>query len=288
MHLTLSACLPFSLRAVIDSHGWSQLAPFAVEAHNETLTRIECLSTGRVVELCIHETTGGASVEAKGRFTGAEREEVGYKVWWMLGLGQDFSPFYRRIRNAPKLAHVEPKAMGRLLRSPSVFEDAVKTILTTNTTWQGTIRMVEAIVAAHGTPLPTDPSRHAFPTPQQLAATHEAELRGLGLGYRAPYVLELAQHTAGGSVDLEALKELPDSEVRQRLRALKGIGEYAATSLMVLLGHYDHIPTDSWATKLVSQEWYGGEPVGREEVERAFAPWGEWKALVYWFWDWSS
>jgi 3-methyladenine DNA glycosylase/8-oxoguanine DNA glycosylase len=44
---------------------------------------------------------------------------------------------------------------------------------------------------------------------------------------------------------------------------------------------------DSWALKMVSHEWYGGEPVGRAEVEAAFERWEEWKGLAYWFWDWS-
>ena len=43
------------------------------------------------------------------------------------------------------------------------------------------------------------------------------------------------------------------------------------------------MPVDSWARKMVSQEWYGGKPVGRDEVEAAFARWGEWQALAYYF-----
>ncbi len=39
--------------------------------------------------------------------------------------------------------------------------------------------------------------------------------------------------------------------------------------------------------KLVSREWYNGEPVGPKEVEAAFERWGKWKGLAYWFWDWS-
>ena len=51
--------------------------------------------------------------------------------------------------------------------------------------------------------------------------------------------------------------------------------------------YYDFVPVDSWALKMVSHEWHDGRPVGQAEVEEAFAPWGEWKGLAYWFWDWS-
>lgn len=29
------------------------------------------------------------------------------------------------------------------------------------------------------------------------------------------------------------------------------------------------------------------ELVGPAEVEAAFARWGEWKGMVFWFWDWG-
>jgi 3-methyladenine DNA glycosylase/8-oxoguanine DNA glycosylase len=102
-------------------------------------------------------------------------------------------------------------------------------------------------------------------------------------------VLALARAVASGDLDLEALKSanLETAELRRRLLALKGVGEYAAANLLMLLERYDFLPVDSWALKLVSHEWHDGEPVSRAEVEAAFAHWGQWKGLAYWFWDWS-
>ena len=62
---------------------------------------------------------------------------------------------------------------------------------------------------------------------------------------------------------------------------------YLAANLLMLLGRYDFVPVDSWALKMVSHEWYGGEPVVRGEVEAAFEHWEQWKGLSYWFWNWS-
>lgn len=290
MKLTLSARPPFFLSAVVGSHGWVRLAPFGEDDLTGGLTYIERLDSGRVVEMLIQEVTGGVSVEVDDQLSEAERDEVAREVEWMLGLKQDFSAFYALAREEPKLAHVEERAQGRLLRSPTLFEDTVKTILTTNTSWAGTIRMVEALVSQFGAPLPADPTRHAFPTPDQLAAADEKMLRTEArLGYRAPYVLELARFVASGTLDLESLKttDIPTAQLRRRLLVIKGVGEYAVANLLMLLGHYDFVPVDSWALKMVSHEWYGGEPVGRPEVEAAFERWGEWKGLAYWFWDWS-
>jgi 3-methyladenine DNA glycosylase/8-oxoguanine DNA glycosylase len=290
MELTLDARPPFSLAAVVNSHGWVQLAPFSREEGRGGLTRVERLESGRVVEMAIGEAPGGVQVAVDGPLSEAERDELAGKGAWMLGLDQDLSAFYALARGEPKLAHVEGRAQGRLLRGPTLFEDVVKTILTTNTTWAATIRMNGALVDLYGDPLPGDPARHAFPTPERLAATDEETLRSAArLGYRAPYVLALARDVASGDLDLEAFKtsDLPTADLRKRLLALKGVGGYAAANLLMILGRYDFVPVDSWAMKLVSHEWYAGEPVGQAEVEAAFEHWGPWKGLAYWFRDWS-
>lgn len=290
VELRLSARAPFSLSAVVDSHGWASLAPFGTDPQHRELTYVDRLNTGRVVELVIRQASDGVTVEVTDALNQAEQAEVTDKVKWMLGLEQDFSDFYALVRSEPKLAHVIERAQGRVLRCPTLFEDTVKTILTTNVSWGGTIRMVEGVVSDFGDPLPADPSRRAFPTPERLAAVDEKTLRSAaGLGYRAPYVLELAQAVASGSLDLESFRitDAPTREVRDQLLAIKGVGSYAAANLLMLLGRYDFIPVDSWAQRMVSHEWYDGEAVGRAAVEAAFEDWGEWKGLAFWFWDWA-
>jgi len=102
-------------------------------------------------------------------------------------------------------------------------------------------------------------------------------------------VLGLAQAVASGSLDLEALKDpgISTANLRKALLAIKGIGPYAAANLLMLLGHYDDLPVDSWALKVVSYEWFDGQPIGRKEVEAAFEKWSNYKGLAYWMWDWS-
>jgi 3-methyladenine DNA glycosylase/8-oxoguanine DNA glycosylase len=287
---TLAGRPPFSLSAVVRSHGWIQLVPFARNEDSTILTYITQLGSGRPVELCIRAAPEGACVNVEGALSPAEQQEITSQVTWMLALDHDLADFYALARQEPKLALVEVQAQGRLLRSPTLFEDTVKTILTTNTTWSGTIRMVEALVSHYGAALPSDPARHAFPTPERLAAADEAALRtSAKLGYRAPYVLELAQGVAAGAIDLEGYKtsDLPTPQLRKQLLALKGVGTYAAAHLLMILGRYDAIPVDSWALTLVSHEWHSGEPVGPAQVEAAFERWGEWKGLAFWFWAWD-
>ncbi len=290
MEMMLSARPPFSLATVVNSHGWVQLAPFTGPDDENGFDYVLELTSGRVISFHVGAAEGGVCVSLAGALTEAERAEVAPAVTWMLGLDMDFRDFYTAVGHEPKLAHVAERAQGRLLRAATLFENVVKSILTTNTTWGGTKRMALELVNTFGVPLPDDPQRRAFPTPARLAAADIETLRKTArLGYRAPYVLELAQRVASGELDLEGWKTavLPTDKLRQRLLSLKGVGPYAAASLLMLMGHYDSVPVDSWAYKLVSYEWYDQQPVGRAEVEKAFADWGKWKGLAYWFWDWS-
>ncbi len=286
----LPAYPPFDLTAVARSHGWVQLPPFAETPDGVGLTYLDHLSSGRVTLLTLRPAAGGVAIHLEEGLTEAERQEAAAHVAWMLDVERDLTPFYQLAQAEPKLAHVVAGAHGRLLRSPGLFEDTVKTILTTNTTWSGTIRMTQALVQRFGAPWPADPNRRAFPTPATLAEADVDTLRTqVRLGYRAPYILELARALAEGTLDLETLKNpaLSTADVRRRLLAIKGVGGYAAANLLLILGRSDFIPIDSYAYKLVSQEWYNGQPVKPAQIEAAFAHWGNWKGLAFWFWKWG-
>lgn len=291
MKINLAARQPFSFSSVVGSHGWQRLVPFERDSQGDNLTYVDRLTSGKVVALIMKESPDGVDLQVEGTLEPEENDEIVQKVTWMLGLDQDFTEFYTLAHTEPRLAQVEKRAQGRILRCPTLFEDVVKTILTTNTAWSGTIRMVAGLVDQFGDPLPEKPQRRAFPTPEQVAAADETRLRKeTRLGYRAPYILEIAQAVVRGDLDLESFKseEISTEQLHKQLLGIKGVGRYAAANLMMILGHYDHLPVDSWALKMVSQEWYDGGPIGEAQVHEAFQDWGEWKGLAYWFWDWST
>jgi 3-methyladenine DNA glycosylase/8-oxoguanine DNA glycosylase len=290
MNIFLPARQPFSLSSVIHSHGWIQMAPYLEVKEQVGFAYTDQLPDGSLVAWQVSEAPGGVSLALPDGHSPAELAEIKRRVSWMLGLEMDFSEFYALASQEAKLHKAVQSAAGRILRSSTLFEDVIKTILTTNTLWAATIRMNRNLVEQFGAALPEDESRKAFPLPSRLAQTDEATLREkTRLGYRAPYVLELARLVDSGSLDLEAWTDttLPTVELRKRLLSLKGVGPYAVANLLMLLGRYDTIPVDSWAVKVVSHEWYHDQPVGKAEVEAAFEAWGEWKGLAFWLWDWA-
>ena len=256
------------------------------------------------------------------KLVAAERKEAAQNAAWMFALDADFSDFQAAARWERKLARVKKEALGRVLRSPTLFEDVVKTILTTNTLWGATKRMNLNLINLFGEPLlnhrpperasglrersgaqskgettaitkttATTETKRAFPTPESIAASSPEEIKEkVRVGYRASALHELAVRVASGELDLEALKtsSLPTLELRKELIKIKGVGPYAAANLLLILGRPDFIPIDSWALKLVSNEWYRGKPITAKEVEKRFEKWGEFKGFAFWFWEWKE
>ena len=316
-NFNLPARKPFNFTSVINSHGWRQLAPFSFDESSNTLSYILRLSNARVIELKISDGKDGVSVETD-RLNRSEQKEVTETVTWMYGLDMDFSAFYAASRLEPKLARAKKQALGRVLRSPTLFEDVVKTIFTTNTLWGATKNMTKRLVEEFGSSLSgasfdfglrnnrsairsgrnneykksvvEAPLPKAFPTPEAIAASDPETIKEkIRVGYRAPAIHQLAVRVASGKYDLEALKHssLPTLELRKELMTIAGVGPYAAANLLLILGRSDFIPIDSWALKLVSHEWYKGKPITAKEVEKRFEKWDEFKALAFWFWDWK-
>jgi 3-methyladenine DNA glycosylase/8-oxoguanine DNA glycosylase len=300
MNFTLPARKPFIFSSVIHSHGWYQLAPFSFDEESNTLSYILRLSNAHVIELELRDGKDGVLVETE-KLNKAEQKEVTDVVTWMFGLDMDFSAFYIASRMDPKLAHVKKQALGRVLRSPTLFEDVIKTILTTNTLWGATINMTRRLVDEFGSMIssadraaPNDNEERietkSFPTPEAIAAsTPEYIKEKIRVGYRAPAIHELAVRVAKGQFDLESLKtsDLPTLELRKKLMTINGVGPYAAANLLMILGRHDFIPIDSYALKMVSHEWYKGKPITAREVEKRFKKWGRFKGLAFWFWDWK-
>jgi 3-methyladenine DNA glycosylase/8-oxoguanine DNA glycosylase len=289
MNFTLTPPTSFNLPAVVRSHGWIQMTPFA-ETPDHGLSYVIQMANGNVLRFEIHSLNAELSVETSTSLTNSERAGLTRTISWMLDLEQDFTEFYSLAQNEPKLAKMVERQAGRVLRSPTLFEDVVRTLLTTNTLWKHTLRMCRELTTRYGAPLPGDGEQHAFPTAERLADVDEPILREqCRMGYRAPYVNELANRVASGALDLESLKTstLPTTELRKELMTIKGVGGYAAANLLMLLGRYDYVPVDSWALKVVSKEFFAGEKVTPKQVLSTFAKWGKWQGLVYWFWDWA-
>jgi N-glycosylase/DNA lyase len=216
------------------------------------------------------------------RIEGSADPKLKQTVAHMFRLDEDLSRFYELVRD-DELAWCALGA-GRMLRAPTVFEDVVKTICTTNTAWSGTRKMTAALVDNLGVAAPG--GMHTFPTPAAMAEADDAFYRDvIRAGYRGPYLKTLASEVAEGRLDLEELndRELPDEEVAARLLALPGVGPYAAAHVMLTsLGRYSRLVLDSWTRPTYVKLAGGRRALKDATIERRFKRYGEWAGLAFW------
>jgi 3-methyladenine DNA glycosylase/8-oxoguanine DNA glycosylase len=147
------------------------------------------------------------------------------------------------------------------------------------------------VVEAYGETFPDDLSSRAFPTPAAIARVSPQQFAdSVRLGYRTKYVYQLAHRITTRELNLEALRDsdLPTPELKNELLAIKGIGNYAAATLLMLIGRYDELAVDTAFRQFVSKKYFDGERPTDAEAQAIYAEWGEWKYLAYWFDIWQE
>jgi len=286
---------PFDLDLTVRSHGFYDLPPWTYEKERRCLRRPLLVAGGRPVEVDIVPHPGGGlrvGVRAAGRLSAAERREALALVRACLALDEDLAPFYACIEelgagprsgSLPSLAWAVKRGAGRLLRSPSVFEDAVKTLCTTNCTWALTRVMVRNLVEHLGAPAPS--GARAFPTPAAMAGRGERFYReAIRAGYRARALAAIAEEVASGALDMERWREssLSTEELASRIRELQGFGPYATEHLLRLLGRYEHLALDAWLRSKLTRLRRRRRAPSDRAIARWYAPYGRFAGLAMW------
>ncbi len=290
---------PVDLVRTLNSHGFVDLPPMRPAADYRSVELTLRTRRGRPRTVRLEEgRRGHARLTVLGpAASSAVARDLEATVRHVLRLDADLSGFYETASADPELAWATEGA-GRMVQSPTVFEDVVKTICTTNCAWSATIRMVHAIVEHLGEPAlgarSDGPWGRAFPTPDAMAAAGEAFYRDVArAGYRAGYLASLAASVAAGELDLERFaratpEELPDAELEARLLQIPGVGPYAAAHVMMTLGRYHRLILDSWTRPTYAKK-VGRRTVTDATIARRFRRYGPHAGLAFWLFltrDW--
>jgi 3-methyladenine DNA glycosylase/8-oxoguanine DNA glycosylase len=282
---------PVDLWRTLVSHGFHELAPTSLDEDARTLSLTVRVPRGKPRRVSISAGRRGyAGIDVAGPAPAtAAREAILETAARVLHLDHDLSAFYAIAADDPQLSWAATGA-GRMLRSPTVFEDVVKTLCTTNCSWGLTVTMVNALVTDLGDRAlgERDPLHSAFPTPDVMAAQDETFYREVvRSGYRARRFLELAELQATGAIDLEALgaasrDEIPDEEVERQLLALPGIGPYAAAHVMMTIGRNSKLILDSWTRPKYKRVTRARRQPADAQIIKRFRRYGPEAGLAFW------
>ncbi|MBR9974945.1 MAG: hypothetical protein KFF77_05145 [Bacteroidetes bacterium] len=296
--LSLRFPADFHFEHTIYSHGWCALFPFLVDRASGTLTRAvgDGASGSGVLRFSLpSQRRPRCELLTRGKPSAARLSAFASAARGILHLDLDLRPFHERMRTEPATEWIARARAGRMLRGETFFEDVVKMILTTNCSWSLTETMNARLVDTFGAEVAVgakvavgaeaSSGSHLFPTAAAIADSSEDFLRReVRLGYRAPYVLELAHRVATGALDIESYRtaDLSANELHRALRDIKGVGEYAASNLLKLLGRFDSLGLDSWCRAKFAELHNGGTVVPDSEIEAYYTRFEEWKGLVMW------
>jgi N-glycosylase/DNA lyase len=201
----------------------------------------------------------------------------------MMRLDDDMGDFYGLLAADGDFNWIPAQGAGRMLRSPTVFEDLVKMICTTNCSWALTEKMVTGLVESLGRQ--SNDGRRTFPTPEAMALMplkfYVNEVRA---GYRAAYLKELADRVASGELRVEnwLTSPLATADLIKELRGVKGVGPYAAENLLKLIGRYDGLALDSWTRAKFYAVRNNGRKASDKKIARYYSRFKEWRGLALW------
>jgi N-glycosylase/DNA lyase len=280
---TLASPPKFRLAPVAMSHGWYDLPPFEWDRERHRLATAVLLAD-RPADLVITEPKPGwltIELTVKGRIGPGVEQAALDTVTRLLNLELDPAPFFAAHR--AEFGWAEKLGGGRLLRGATVFEDAVKTLATTNCSWSLTKLMTTRIIDALGEPAPS--GRRAFPRPSDMATMDVGFYRDtVKAGYRADRFRAFAAAVEAGTVDPEAWANpaTATDEVMRSIRANPGFGPYAAENLGRILGRYDGLGIDSWCLKKFPEIHGPVQGDVAKAIRRHYDRYGSWRGLALW------
>jgi 3-methyladenine DNA glycosylase/8-oxoguanine DNA glycosylase len=308
MKITISTPSNFNFQRTVMSHGWYALPPFEFDEDKWTLARVIDLGSAKPVTVTISEAKRGMLVNSSRQVGKRAAEKIVRDVRHMFRLDDDMSLFYEAVSQQPEFIWIAKQGAGRLLRSPTVFEDLVKMICTTNCSWALTEKMVNSLVNELGRE--SNDGRKSFPTAELMAQQSEKFYRDkIRSGYRAPYLKELADRVASGELNVESwLHEshrgsspskrgprasisrgvldregsISHDDFMKQIKQVKGVGNYAAENLLKLLGRYDGLALDSWIRAQFAKLRNQSRKASDKQIARFYSRFNSWRGLALW------
>lgn len=160
-------------------------------------------------------------------------------------LDEDYGKITTMLAALPELTAAVAFGKGiRILRQD--FTEAVFSfIVSANNNIARIKGIIERLAAAYGKDMG---DYHAFPTPEELQKATVADLKALGLGYRAEYIYETARSFPAVKAEIAAIT---DAETAHKaLLNLKGVGPKVADCIVLFGLHLTRsYPVDTWIFK---------------------------------------
>jgi N-glycosylase/DNA lyase len=189
-----------------------------------------------------------------------------------LDLGRD----YKAIKKAVSVNPLMEKAVSygggiRILRQ-EFFETLISFIISQRSSIPKIKSTVKKMSERYGEKIETERGDYySFPNVDVLSSLSDEEMRSLGVGYRAPYILRAAKAVKDGDISEKELCTLETVEARKKLMTMYGVGDKVCDCIMLFsLAKYDLFPSDVWIKRVMSEEFNAPEDKAKSFGEELF------------------
>lgn len=173
----------------------------------------------------------------------------------MLGMHHELDEVFETFPEDEKLGKAIEEFWGLRIIQDDFFPCLVSYLCSPQMRIPRIKKMFNAMAQKYGTEHQiNEQTVYEFPTPEQLSKVSEDELRELGVGYRAKYIVETVKQFE--SVEESEIREMNYLEAREHLKQFYGVGNKVADCVLLFsLGFYEACPLDTWASKALKANY---------------------------------
>lgn len=172
-----------------------------------------------------------------------------------LDLDTDYDAIRRSVLEIePRLESASQKSAGLHILNQEPWEALCSFIISQNNNIPRIRGIIERLCELCG--VPAKNGGFAFPSPEMVAGLSEQQLKEIGCGYRAPYILAAAKGVCEGAISFELLRNAPIEEARSELLKIHGVGPKVADCMLLYgLHRLECFPKDVWIKRALEGEF---------------------------------
>jgi DNA-3-methyladenine glycosylase II len=173
---------------------------------------------------------------------------------------------------------IERSGPLRIERRPESFQALVRAIIFQQLAGSAALAIFNRFVAAIG--------GGRFPTPAQVIAASDEELRKVGLSRgKMVYIRDLAGHVRDGAIKFRRFPRMEDEEVITELTRVRGIGRWTAEMFLMFNLHRPDVLAvgDLGLRSAATKEYATASPVTEKMLREMGEIWRPYRSAASWY-----
>ena len=230
---------------------------------------------GKVVR--IKEENGNIEISAS---------EEDYTSFWenYLDAKRDYAQIKKRIEINPIMKEAISFGGGIHLLKQEFHEALVSFIISQRSSIPKIKSCVSKLCEFYGEKIDFEgKTLYSFPDVDALSTISEEDYRKLGVGYRAPYIVDAVKRMKSGELSGDLLLKCDTQTAREKLMEVKGVGDKVCDCVLLFsLGKYDLFPSDVWIKRVMLESFDSADAKSSgEELFREYSGFAQ-QYLFYW------